>query len=214
MINTADSALEFVEQLKRRAPEIIDLIAAETEEDFDKALDALLEKAIIGLEADSKKFTSLDEDALSSILALAMSVPGVSISRESHSNGHVDLTIEITGTFPLRKRLGEAKIYRGPKYHIEGLTQLLTRYSTGREGRGFVIAYVKKEGIAQLMKKIRECMDTNLPCKQVEATIDHCLKWSFLSRHQHCCGEELAVMHIGCNLFSYSSETAAQGGID
>lgn len=214
MTNRSDSALALVEKITRRAPQLIDLIAAETEGDFDEALDALLERAIIGLETDSKKFASFDEDTLSSILALAMSVPGISVSRELHSNGHVDLTVEVVGCSPSRKRLGEAKIYGGPENHIGGLAQLLTRYSTGREGRGFVIAYVKRNGIAQLMKKIRERMDSDMPIKQVGATSDHSLKWSFLSRHQHECGEELAVMHIGCNLFACGTAAAAQGGID
>lgn len=214
MINRSDSAAAFVEKIARRAPQLIDLLAAETEDEFDQALDALLERAIIGLEADSKKFVSLDEDTLSSILALAMSVPGISVSRESHSNGHVDLTIEVNNCSPSRRRLGEAKIYRGPENHVGGLEQLLTRYSTGREGRGFVIAYVKKAGIAQLMKKIRERMDTDMPINQVGATSDHSLKWSFISKHQHGCGEELAVMHIGCNLFASSTVDVAQGKSD
>ncbi len=198
--------------IERRAPRILDLLTAKTADEFDKALEVQLERSIMGMEQNSDKFASLDEDALSSILALALSVPGLSVSREANSNGHVDLTIELDESTPVQRRLGEAKIYDGPAYHISGLEQLLKRYTTGREGRGFVVTYVKKDGIANLVKKIRERMDSDKPVSQVDVTSDHLLKWSFISRHAHSCGDELSVMHLACNL--YSSKVASNAGTD
>ena len=83
--------------------------------------------------------------------------------------------------------------------------QLLGRYTTGREGRGIVIAYVRKKNISDLVKGIRQKMDAELPCNQQGVTTDHLLKWSFLSTHAHSCGESLEVSHVGCNLFVEAS---------
>ena len=197
-----DNILTLVENIQRKAPEYLDLFTAATEQQFEKAFEAILEKAIAGLESDSKNFASLSEDGLSGVLALAMSTPGLSVTRETHSNGHVDLTIIADHCVPARKKLGEAKIYNGPEYHMKGLEQLLSRYTTGREGRGLLIAYVQKKNIAGLVHKLREKMDAELPCQQQGKTADHTLKWSFLSAHGHSCGEKLEVSHIACNLYT------------
>jgi hypothetical protein len=168
--------------------------------EFESAFDVLLEKAVSGLEQNKKKFESLDEDGLSGALALALSMPGLTVTRETNSNGHVDLTIEADHCSPARRKLGEAKIYDGPAYHFMGLEQLLGRYTTGREERGLLIVYFRKPNISGLMKGLRERMDSDLPCKQQGNTADHALKWSFLSAHAHACGDNLEVSHIGCNL--------------
>ena len=69
--------------------------------------------------------------------------------------------------------LGEAKIYDGPSYHVNGLGQLLNRYVTGRECRNLMIVYVRKKDIKGLMEKLRKRLDEDLPVAQVGATIDH-----------------------------------------
>jgi len=200
MIKQSDSAENLVDRIKRKAPEYLDLLTADTDAEFEAAFDAILGKAIASLEEDKKNFNELGEDALSGVLAKALSMPGLTVTRETHSNGHVDLTIEADHCVPARKKLGEAKIYNGPKYHVKGLQQLLGRYTTGREGRGLVIVYVRKKDIAGLFKKLRQKMDSDFPMKQKGKTLDHTLKWSFLSTHAHDCGEDLQVGHIGCNL--------------
>jgi hypothetical protein len=137
-------------------------------------------------------------------------MPGLTVLREAHSNGHVDLTIEALYCVPMRKKLGEAKIYDGPEKHIKGLEQLLTRYTTGREGRGILIEYFRKKDIEGLVKKIRERMDADLPLGQLSATRDHLLKWSFLSTHAHSSGSNLEVGHVGCNLFADAADQASR----
>jgi hypothetical protein len=196
-----DSLAEYVNVLIRHAPELLDLFTADTDAEFDAAFDALLERAVAKLEQSSKDFKDLSEDGLSSAFAMALSMPGLTVSREMHSNGHVDITIEAQHCVPLRRKLAEAKIYDGPEKHIAGLEQLLTRYSTGREGRGLLIVYFQKQNIEGLVKKIRAKMDADQPLHQVGATADHTLQWSFLSTHSHHCGKNLEVAHVGCNLF-------------
>lgn len=202
MIPEADSLLNLVEIMMRKAPEYFDLLTAKSEAEFELAFDTLLGKAVSNLEQNSKNFASLDEVGLTADLAHSLSMPGLSVTQEAHSNGHVDLTIEADHCVPARRKLGEAKIYNGPEYHVQGLGQLLKRYTTGREGRGLLIVYVRKQNISGLMKKIREKMDAEHPCQQQGDTVDHALKWSFLSSHAHSCGDHLDVSHVGCNLYN------------
>jgi hypothetical protein len=206
MTTPAGSVLDLVERIQQRGPGPLSLFTAQTDEEFEKAFDVWLEKAVIGLEGSKVKFKDLDEDGLSSVLALALTMPGIDVAREKNSNGHVDLTIEVSFSSPIRRKLGEAKIYDGSAYHIKGLKQLLGRYTTGREGRGLLIEYVRDPDIAGLMKKVRNKMDEDLPEQQKGKAMDHSIKWSFISIHGHSCGEDLEVGHIGCNLYVCDSQ--------
>lgn len=201
MSHTRGSAFDLVEKISRKAPEYLDLFTAGNDADFEKAFTALLEKAISDLEKNKKLFQTLDEEGLSAALSMSLSMPGFLVTRETHSNGHVDLTIVVNYCVPMRTKLGEAKIYDGPKYHLKGLEQLLGRYTTGREGRGLMIVYFRKRNIANLVQKLRKKMDAEHSLHQQGPTADHLLKWSFISIHAHSCGENLEVGHIGCNLF-------------
>jgi hypothetical protein len=195
-----NSLLALIEALEKKAPEYLQLLGSKSDVEFEKAFDVIFEKALRGLEKNSKNFSSLDEEGLTAALALALSVPGLRVTQEANSNGHVDITIEADHLFPSVTKLGEAKIYDGPEYHIKGLGQLLGRYTTGRESTGIVLAYVRKANIEGLVKKIRERMDQDLPELQQGATEDHPSYWSFLSKHQHSCGRVLSVRHAGCNM--------------
>jgi hypothetical protein len=195
------TAAELVERMKRQAPQLLDLYTARTDEEFEKAFDVLLERIIDAVERDKKNLSQLNEDGLTGYLVTALNMAGLSASRETNSNGHVDITIDAGFCAPMRRKLGEAKIYDGPAYHMCGLEQLLGRYTTGREGRGLLVTYVKKADIAGLIKKLRDKMDAERPLKQRGKTLDHTLKWSFISVHKHKCGDDLQVGHYGCNLY-------------
>ncbi len=205
-----NSAVEYINLLEKKAPELLDLFCSENNESFEVAFDKLLEKAIIGLQQNCKDYSALNENGLSSVLAQALQMPGLNVQREPSSNGHVDIMVTVDHSFPLKIKLIEAKIYDGPAYHIEGLNQLLGRYTTGQETRGIILEYVKRKDIAGLVKKIREAMDGQLPCQQKGTTQDHILKWSFLSCHKHSSGEDLDVAHIGCNMYHASIDSNSQ----
>ena len=209
MITHDNSLLELLELTKVKAPEYFDLITAKTEAEFEKAFDVFLERAVSQLESNKKNLQLLDENGLSAVLTMALSVPGLSATQETNSNGHVDITVVADHCMPMRKKLGEAKIYDGPEYHVKGLQQLLGRYTTGREGRGMLIVYFQKPNIAVLVKKLRNKMDTDLPLSQQGPTSDHLIKWSFLSQHVHSSGETLEVGHIGCNLYIDNTDGVA-----
>jgi hypothetical protein len=201
-MSTDNSLFALVDMLKQKAPQYINLVTAQSDVDFETAFAGLLENAVSQLEQNKANFDSLNEVGLSAVLATALSMPGLSVVQEAHSNGHVDLTIEAEHCIPARRKLAEAKIYDGPAYHFKGLEQLLYRYTTRREGRGLLISYVRKKDIAGLVKGLRERMDKEHPCQQQGKTLDHLLKWSFLSKHAHTCGDHLEVGHIGCNLYT------------
>ena len=210
MTSDTDSYFAFVERIIRRNPANVDLQTAETEDQFEAALEVVLESAIRHLERNKVNFQTLNEAGLSAVLAAFVSIPGIlTVTNEAHSNGHVDLTIEADNCFPPRVKLGEAKIYDGPAYHVKGLDQLLRRYTTGREGRGLLISYVRQRDISGITSKLRLHMDELLPLSQKGPCRDTTIRWAFLTVHLHSCGDDLEVGHIGCNLYV---ETAEQPG--
>ena len=176
------------------------LLAPKSDADFEVAFESYLSTAIDKIQSNSKNFKDLDEVGLSAVLASALEGIGIQTIQEGHSNGHVDITILATCCMPQRKKLAEAKIWGGAQYHTDGVKQLLGRYTTGSEGRGLLIVYVKSAGIKELIGKARKTMDKDLPFDQTGAATDLSLTWSFLTKHKHSSGEVMEVGHIGCNL--------------
>src|SRR5215813_3856725 len=112
------------ELINRTTPAQRNLRSARTDDEFESAFEVILEQAIAALERERCNFYQLNEDALSSILVLAFNMAGLPSTREAHSNGHVDLTIDAGFGGLMKRKLGEAKIYNGPSYHVQGLEQL------------------------------------------------------------------------------------------
>ena len=197
----ADSTAQaYMELVERKAPAYVALLTARTDEEFEEAFIALLEPAVTQLERNAKNFKDLDEVGLSAVLAAALMIPGLDVQQEAHSNGHVDLTVVADHCHPVRRKLGEAKLYDGPEYHVDGLVQLLQRYTTGREGIGLLIEYCRQPNIKAKIDKVRARMDKDLPAEQQGPTRDMAQKWWFRSTHRHSSGEDLDVSHVGCNL--------------
>ena len=176
------------------------LFQARTAEDFDDFLDRHFEKCVQRMEAEAHHLTADKEEKLSAFLAAALDMPGLAVTREGYSNGRVDLTIRAESTMFPEQRLAEAKIYSGPAYHAKAIEQLISRYATGRQGRGYVIEYFKAPGIADLVLKLRRKADSDLPVRQHGATCDHPMKWAYASKHRHASAELIHVVHINVNL--------------
>jgi hypothetical protein len=206
----SSTAEELIDLIRARAPQSLDLLTANTDSEFDKALEFFVEGAVIHLESNSANFATLGEVELTAVLVAALSVPGISVTQESHSNGHVDVTISLNYASPAQIRLGEAKLYDGYAYHVKGLQQLIGRYTSGRCGRGLMFIYYRRKYIETVIRRLREEMDANLPLSQSTKTTDGSLKWSFLSKHQHSSGSPLEVVHYGCNMYNpVDGETAS-----
>lgn len=192
--------LDLWSLLMQRCPDCVDLIKATSEAEVESAVDRRIGQAVDHLERNSKLFATLNEDGLTAVFVGRLSGVGLLATQQTHSNGHVDITIELQFTTPATRMLGEAKIYRGPQYHIDGLKQLLGRYTSGREARGLLVVYVKDPDIDEKVKGIRDAMDLSLPEKQSAPTTAHCNKWAFLSTHGHSSGSDCRVGHFACNL--------------
>jgi len=202
MIPASNTLLKLVERLCVRAPETLELLTAETQEEYDAVLAKFIERGIRHLEENAKHFYGLREEGLSGALAAYLNMPGLRASQESNTNGHVDITIEFEHTSPLVRRLIEAKIYNSPSHHVGGLEQLLLRYTTGREGRGWLVNYVKRKNIRNLVFNLREHLNLTKPCHQTGKCRDYTIAWAFATKHRHSSGEEIEIAHISCNLFA------------
>lgn len=181
-------------------PALRKLFQARTAEEFDDFLDRHFEKCVQGMEAEATHWKDDSEEKLSSFLAAALRMPGLDVTREGYSNGRVDLTIKSESMTFSQRRLVEAKIYAGPAYHEQAIEQLISRYSTGRQSRGYVVEYLKKPGIAELVLKLRKKADADLPVRQYGETSDHRMKWAYVSGHRHTSDELIHVVHINVNL--------------
>lgn len=200
------SLAEILDQIRHFDPDYLQLMTVTELGKFEEVFCRFLAKSLTHLEENGKNFQSLDEEGLSAVLAAALKMPGVTVSTEKNSNGHVDITVEFNQRFPLHKKLMEAKIYDGPSYHASGMEQLVKFYATGREGRCWMIAYVRKANIAEIIQKIRARLDEEKPQEQEGATEDLPSKWSFLSKHKHSSGETIEIGHACCNLHIASTK--------
>jgi hypothetical protein len=196
-----DSAAYLVEMLHLLAPEYDQMILPLSIDAFERAFETYLFSKVEELERSARRFENLDEEALSSIFAGFINMPGISAVCEAYSNGHVDIVIEVGFTNPKKRKLAEAKVYDGPTYHIDGVRQLISRYITGRETRGLMLVYVKKPNIQALIKKIQQEMDKRKPYKQQGLTTKLDRDWCFSSTHIHHSGKQVQVTHICCNLY-------------
>lgn len=181
-------------------PVLRKLFQARTAEEFDDFLDRHFEDCVQRMEAEAHHLTTDSEEKLSAFLAATLSMPGLAVTREGYSNGRVDLTIKAESMVLPEQRLAEAKIYAGPAYHAQAIEQLVSRYSTGRQSRGYVVEYFKKPGIAELVLKLRKKADVDLPVHQHGATCDHPMKWAYVSNHMHVSAELIHVVHVNVNL--------------
>jgi len=203
-----NSLLDLVETFgENRIYLIVRLSKAETEAEFDVCLEELIEATIKEMEQRANYLTEDKEDKISCYLAMGLNFPSVlRVTQETHSNGHVDITIEGAGIVQPFLRLGEAKIYRTYSYHLGGMEQLINRYSTGRVNTGFIFVYVKKEGVKEIMEDLMNKLDSNKSFSQIGKSQAHSkIKWSYNTKHIHSSGEELRVLHLGINLYRQQS---------
>ena len=134
MESEQNTLLALYHHFSSKYPNFLKILLPASDADFDAGIEDVLEKALDHLEKNANYLAALGEEAISAFLVAFLNMPGLRVIQEAQSNGHVDITIEADHSPPLRRRLGEAKIYNGPAYHVKGLEQLLGRYTTGREG--------------------------------------------------------------------------------
>jgi hypothetical protein len=183
----------------RFAPPQLRVLLADSEAEYVDAVEASLESAIQHMEAGAAFNCNRDERALVHELVGCLGGGGLAAQNEAHSNGHVDVTVAHWRHNGWRV-LGECKIYDGPAYHVEGCEQLLKRYATGRLPRTFCLDFVKDPEIRQKMQGIRDQMDADRPLQQRDVSHNHAMRWAFVTTHGHDSGEDVAILHVGCNI--------------
>src|SRR5688572_22181054 len=97
---------ELTAWLEKNEPDYLDLVTAQTEDEFDAALIPLLARTVDHLESNSTNFRGLGETGLTAALVGCLSGFGLRVTQETHSNGHVDVTITGYLSNPEQKRLG------------------------------------------------------------------------------------------------------------
>jgi hypothetical protein len=193
--------LEFLNFLDSQMPGTALVYFSATEKQFAEAVEVILDLAIRTLEQNAASHKGLGELALSTMLADLIRHSGIPCEKESYRNGHVDVTI----AHPRLKQyqyLGECKIYAGFKRHCNGCHQLLNRYSSGRDLRGFLLEFVGRPQMYKLLQELREEFDQSLPLKMKGKSYDQGrIKGAFISIHTHFTNAEVQVLHLGCNLY-------------
>lgn len=175
-------------------------VLAATPDEFCDAVEVALESAIQHMESGARFYMTDDERKLTHTLVGCLGTC-VQVINEGYSNGHVDVTV-VHSCRPAWRKLGECKIYRGPAYHIAGCSQLLGRYVTGRLPRAFCLDFVQEADIAGKFQGVREGVDADTTLNRLAPSTAHpSIQWAFLSRHGHASGEEIRLLHLGCNLY-------------
>ena len=122
---------------------------------------------------------------------------GYDATHDTDSRGHIDLRVK-NGAFIW---LGEAKIHKGYDWILEGLKQLHTRYSTGKEDGSGILIYIKGSNARAVMEEWRKRLEAGNEC-HLKETRDGSEKLTFWSLHQHeGSGLEISTKHIGISLF-------------
>lgn len=113
-------------------------------EDITKQLQDEIRDIAAEQEKNSNLYKTLGEDGISANFVSALNRTFLfKAHAQSNSRGHVDITV-VCPSFSEHQfeYLGEAKIWRGPKYCIDGFDQL-NGYVTGRLPRAFMILYFR-----------------------------------------------------------------------
>lgn len=173
-----------------------ELLTAETEQAFVAATEGSLERATQLIESGAKQYSALDERGLSTLLVDFLNASGYQATAERNVNGHVDVVVE--HAFGRRwKYLGECKIHRGFKVHIDGCKQLLG-YCTGRELRAFCLDFFRTDKMYEKLAKIRGRMDVEKPLAQSSPSVLHSIRGGFVTSHTHTAGRDIELLHLGC----------------
>lgn len=179
-------------------PNLFELLRAQTEDAFIDATENAVERAMRTIESGAKLYSKLQERGLSLLLVDFLNMSGYHATAERYVNGHVDVVIE--HTFAGRwKYLGECKIHRGYRYHIDGCQQLLG-YCTGRERRAFCLDFFDKPGMYQKLAELRKEMDKELPHEQIAPSVDHKITGAFVTGHKHPSERNVELLHLGCSV--------------
>jgi hypothetical protein len=191
---------EFLQYLDNQLPGTARLYFSNNEREFIEAVDLVLEIAIRRLEENAASHNELKELVLSTMLSDLIRQAAIPCEKEVYRNGHVDVAIGHPRK-PQFQYLGECKIYDGFRKHCRGCDQLLNRYLSGRDLRGFVLEFFDEPGMYSLLEVLKTQFDEDLPLEMKGSSTTHHIKGAFITLHRHFTKTEVEVLHLGCNLY-------------
>ena len=138
-----------------------------------------------------------NEDRITLEIIQLLNQTGYNATHDTYTKGHVDIRIS-SNSFVW---LGEAKIHNDYEWLLDGMKQLHTRYSTGREdGLGLMI-YIRNRDAKAVIDEWRKRLEENKYCGLKESK-DGQEKLTFRTVHQHAgSGLDIETKHIGVSLF-------------
>jgi len=178
---------------------IMEIRHPETSEVFIKRLYKELQEIIDGLERSASFRQSDKEDRITLDVVLALHRAGYNATHEEYSKGHTDITVTQNGF----KWLGEAKIHKDYDWLLDGLKQLIGRYSTGREAGSGLLIYIKGSNAKAVLDEWRRRLEKGNEChlKSTEDS-DKTESLTFWSIHTHeGSGLEIRTKHLGVSLY-------------
>ena len=191
---------EFLHYLDNQLPGTARLYFSNNEREFIEAVDLVLEIAIRRLEENAASHNGLKELVLSTMLSDLIRQAAIPCAKEVFRNGHVDVAIG----HPRKQQfqyLGECKIYDGFRKHCRGCDQLLNRYSSGRDLRGFVLEFFYEPRMYLLLEVLKTQFDEDRPLQMKGSSRTHHIKGAFITLHTHFTETDVEVLHLGCNLY-------------
>lgn len=176
----------------------MEITAPANHEIFINRLNVEIAAIIRQIESGPKERGQDSEDRLTMELVSCLSSAGYIAVKDPTQGGHVDLSVSPRQNQSMRW-IGEAKIWRGVTYLMEGMAQLLTRYATGRDPDMGFLVYIKQKNAAGLMTEWGEHVTNHPVCCALNAMpID---AFSFDSQHDHQSGVKVNVRHFGINIY-------------
>jgi hypothetical protein len=165
---------------------------------FLEALYFDLGSAIERLESNAHRVQSDGEEKLTNYLAVQLAAAGYDASCETDVRGHTDLKVENRSAQVVW--IAESKLHSSHEKNIDGMLQLMTRYTSGRHSDAGFLLFIRQPSAALILERWRSAVqaDARLACTAVG---NHSHQATFSSDHDHPSGFKLFVRHHGILLF-------------
>lgn len=176
---------------------LAEILGPLTEDVFVNRLYMEIEKIVKTIEEGRKERSKDGENRLTLELVTSLRQTGYLADNDPTHGGHVDLLVRPKNK-PEMKWYGEAKIWDGVEYLHGGITQLITRYASGRERRLGFLVYFRCDSLMSKMGDWQEHLEHDSETyKDDFFKIDD---YSFVSSHQHSSGSKIFVRHFAINI--------------
>ncbi|RYY80253.1 MAG: hypothetical protein EOO69_02345 [Moraxellaceae bacterium] len=206
MLNEQREILEALWTLSD--PTLKKLVKINTIKNYEQFVDCLydeIDASFQFLTRNKNLYKDFSEDQITGIIVERLRDYFIA-HHDASVNGHVDIHVEKNNFL----WLGEAKIYKGPAYMLEGFYQLNTRYATGQDNTNFggVLLYKKiKKKITTVMEEWERTLEEQSIIDEENLkglTFNQCNKNSLcsISIHEHpSVGSPLQIRHMPLDLY-------------